>query len=112
MNTATQPINTRIKKNDDVQVIAGKAKGQRGKILRVDKVKGRVYVQGVNMLTKHQKPQKQGEPGQIIQMEGSIAISNVQLYCPNCKKGVRVHAKIEESGVKNRTCAKCGEIIS
>ena len=101
-----------IKKDDQIQVMSGKAKGQTGKILRLDKVGQRVFVEGVNMLFKHYKPRRQEEKAEIIKIEGPIHISNVLLMCSNCKKGVRVKTKTESSGIKNRQCAKCGEIIS
>ncbi|MDH4121256.1 MAG: 50S ribosomal protein L24 [Deltaproteobacteria bacterium] len=101
----------KIRKEDQVQVISGKAKGKTGKVLRVDKEKGRVYVEGLNMLHKHSKPRKQGEKGGIIKLEGPINISNVQLYCSKCKRGVRTRIRLQDSGARNRVCAKCSEVI-
>lgn len=69
-----------LKKNDNVVVIAGDDKGKAGKILRVDRKRGKVFVQGVNMLKKHKKPNPQSnEPGGIIEKEGPIHPSNLRL---------------------------------
>ena len=65
-------------------------------------------VKGVNIIHKHVKPRRQGESGGIIDAEGAIYASKVALYCPTCKKGVRVHTEVVD-GKKIRVCAKCGK---
>ena len=103
-----------IKTGDTVVVIAGvkaKDKNKKGKVLRVDTKNERVYVEGVNMRTKHLKPQGQNQPGGIVQQEGSLHASNVLLYCDKCKKGVRVGHKILADGNKVRVCRSCGETL-
>ena len=79
-----------LKENDVVQVISGKDKGKQGKILKVDKKNMRVYVEGVAMQHKHQKPTKKDQKGQIREKEGSIHYSNILLYNSKTKKGERV----------------------
>ena len=102
----------RIRKEDRVQVIGGKAKGEIGEVIRVDLERSRVYVKDVNMQKRHTKPRRQGEQGGIIPIEGPIHLSKVLLFCSNCKKGVRTRVQVVQKGVKNRICAKCGETIS
>ncbi|SCG84092.1 50S ribosomal protein L24 [Proteiniborus sp. DW1] len=100
-----------VKKGDTVVVISGKDKGKKGKILTAMPKEDRVIVEGVNMLTKHQKPKGQMQPGGIIHQEGPIHVSNVMLYCNKDKTGVRVGYKVLENGDKVRVCKKCGEVL-
>ena len=79
----------KIKKGDQVQVIAGKAKGQTGEVLRVNLQRAVVVVKDLNMVQRHTKPRRQGEQGGIIPMESPIHISNVLKYCESCERGVR-----------------------
>ncbi|MEZ0344428.1 MAG: 50S ribosomal protein L24 [Caldimicrobium sp.] len=99
-----------VKKNDMVVVIAGKDKGKIGKILQVFPRKGRAIVEGVNIVKKHMKPTPYSSGG-IIEKPAPIHVSNLMLYCPKCKRGVRVSRKFLEDGTKVRVCKKCGEII-
>ncbi|WP_026895034.1 50S ribosomal protein L24 [Clostridiisalibacter paucivorans] len=100
-----------IKKGDTVVVIAGKDKGKKGKVLQAFPKKNRVLVEGVNMLTKHQRANQQLQQGGIVHQEGSIDISNVMLYCSKDKQGVRVGHKFLDNGDKVRVCSKCGEVL-
>ncbi len=100
-----------IKKGDTVVVISGKDKGKKGKVLSVYPNNDRVLVEGVNMLTKHQKPSQKVQQGGIIHQEGPIHVSNVMVYCDKDKQGVRIGYKILENGQKVRICKKCGEVI-
>jgi len=101
----------RLKKNDVVQVISGKDKGKQGKILEIVKEKNRVYIEGINYLTHYERPTQENPKGGISKKEGSIAISNVKLYCSKCEKGVRFRNTVGEDGTKSRTCVICGDII-
>ena len=96
-----------IKKGDNVVVLSGDDKGVRGEVIAVSPEEGKVIVKDVNIIHKHVKPRRQGETGGIIDAEGAIYASNVALYCPACKKGVRVHHEVVD-GKKTRVCAKCG----
>ncbi|MCL2122222.1 MAG: 50S ribosomal protein L24 [Clostridiales bacterium] len=98
-----------VKKGDVVQVISGKEIGKRGKILTVDSAKGRVVVEGANMVKKHLKPTQGNPQGGIIEKEGSIASSNVLLYCNKCRKPVRYGKQILNDGSRTRVCKACGE---
>jgi large subunit ribosomal protein L24 len=100
-----------VKKGDNVMVIAGKDKGKAGKVLKVDTDGGRVFVEGVNMVSKSKKPRNAQQKGGILKQEGTIDISNVMHICSECDKIVRVAHKEEtvDGKVKKiRVCAKCG----
>ena len=103
-----------IKKDDVVVVISGDDKDTKGKVLAVSPEEGKVMVEGVNVVSKHQKARRQGEVSQIVKTEGAIYASKVQLYCDACKKGVRTKCVVETvdgKKVKTRVCAKCGAKI-
>ena len=96
-----------IKKGDTVVVLSGDDKGVQGEVIAVSREEGKVLVKVANIIHKHVKPRKQGESGGIVDAEGAIYASKVALYCPTCKKGVRVHTEVVD-GKKVRVCAKCG----
>ena len=98
-----------VKSGDLVQVINGKDRGARGKVLAVSPAEGKVLVEGVNKVTKHVKPRKAGDPSGIIETESAVYACKVQLVCPKCNKPTRVGTKIYEDGKKDRCCKKCGE---
>ena len=100
--------NLHIKKGDTVVVLSGDDKGTQGEVIAVSREEGKVIVKGANIIHKHVKPRKQGETGGIIDAEVAIYASKVALYCPTCKKGVRVHTEVVD-GKKTRVCAKCGK---
>ena len=100
----------KIKKDDMVQVIAGKDKGKEGKVLHVDKKNGTVVVEGVNKVKRHTKPSQANPQGGIITKEAPLASSKVMLVCPVCKQATRIK-KTEVAGAFVRTCKKCGEVI-
>ena len=99
--------NLKIKKNDTVVVLSGKDKGKQGKVLGTVPSEAKVVVEGINMVTCHVKPRRQGEEGGIVKREAAIYASKVQVVCPKCGKGTRVAHKIED-GKKSRICKKCG----
>jgi len=102
----------KIRRDDEVVVIAGKDKGKRGKVQRVLE-DGRVIVSGVQMIKKHQKPNPQLEiPGGIIEKEAPIAISNIAIVNPETNKADRVGYKILDDGKKVRVYKSNGEVIS
>ena len=100
-----------VRRGDTVGVIAGKERGKRGKVLRVITDKGRVLVEKINMVKKHQKPTQKLRQGGIIEREGSIHLSNVLLVCTRCDRPVRTGMKILADGRKQRVCRRCGESI-
>ncbi len=99
-----------VKRDDTVIVISGDDKGKKGKVLEVSPKEGKVIVEGINIVTKHAKPRRQGETGGIVKVEGAMYADKVQLYCDKCGKGVRAKAKID-GDKKVRVCAKCGAEI-
>lgn len=101
-----------VKRGDLVKVIAGKDKGKEGKVMRTIPAKGKVVVEGVAIVSKHQKAKYQGQESGIIKMESAIDASNVQRVCPSCKKAVRTGIRILEDGSKVRYCKKCNETFS
>jgi large subunit ribosomal protein L24 len=100
-----------VRRGDTVAVIAGKERGKRGKVLRVLRGAGRVLVEKVNMVKKHQRPTQKLRQGGIIEREGALALSNVQLVCGRCNKPVRTGIKVLADGKKLRVCRRCGEPI-
>lgn len=103
-------LKTRIRRDDEVIVIAGRDKGVRGKVIRVMPQDGRILVSKVNMTKRHTR-QTQTSKGGILEREAPLAISNVQYFCPKCKTGVRLGIKVLEDKRKVRTCCKCGEVL-
>jgi large subunit ribosomal protein L24 len=100
----------KVKKGDNVIVVAGKDRGKKGKVLRALPSADRLVVEGVNIKKKHRRPRKSNEKGQILQIAYPFHVSNVQLFCSGCNKGVRVGAKVTK-GKKVRACAKCKKEI-
>ena len=97
----------KIKKDDNVQIITGKDKGKTGKVLGTVPSEAKVVVEGINLVTCHIKPRRQGEEGGIVKREAAIYASKVQVVCPKCDKGTRVAYKV--SGDKKvRVCKHCG----
>ncbi len=101
----------RIRKDDDVVVIAGKNKGSHGKVLKVLLDDDRVVIQGVNIVTKHVKPSRANPQGGITKVEAPIHLSNVMLVDPKSGDPTRVRYQTLESGTKVRVAVKSGEQI-
>ena len=103
-----------LRKGDLVEVISGEERGRRGKILRVklDKDSGQygVYVEGLNLAKKHQRPQGTTKPGGIVDLPNALDASNVALLCPKCGKRTRVRRESHEDR-RMRICRLCDEII-
>ncbi len=102
---------TYLKKDDQVEVIAGKDKGRVGKILRVIPAQSQAVVERINMIKRHTKPTELNQQGQIVEREAPIHVSNLQLICPECTKTGRIGKKMLEDGGKVRFCKSCGETI-
>lgn len=97
-----------VKKGDTVVVISGKDAGKKGKIIDVDAKNGRVFVDKINLVSRHTKPTQAAPQGGIIKKEAAIDSSNVMLFCDKCGKGVRIRKEINANGSKSRVCAICG----
>lgn len=100
-----------VKSGDTAVVLSGKEKGKRGKVLSVDVKKGMVVLEGVNMLTCHVKPRRQGETGGIVKREGALRACKVMRVCPKCDKPTRPAHKILADGKKVAVCKHCGETL-
>lgn len=101
-----------IKKGDTVKVLSGNSKGQEGKVIEVLISKSRAIVEGVNMVSKHSKPNAANPQGGIVKMEASIHISNIMVVDPKSGKASRIGRKIDEKTDKLvRYSKKSGEII-
>lgn len=104
----------KIHKGDQVKILSGKEAGKTGKVLRVDAEKGRVYVERLNMLKRHTKPNPKKNPqGGVIEREAPLDASNVMVVCPACGQPTRVGYRFLEDGGKVRVCrrANCGKDI-
>jgi len=107
----------KIRKDDNVKVIAGKDRGKTGRVIRTDPKKGKVFVEGLNIVKRHQRPtsvkdaQKGGEVGGIVEKEGPIHISNVMLLDPSNNKPTRVRVERGKDGKRKRVAAKTGTVI-
>jgi large subunit ribosomal protein L24 len=98
-----------IKRNDTVQVIAGKEKGKRGKVLRVFPDRARALVEKVNIIKRHTRPTQENQQGGIIEKEGTMHVSNIMPDCSKCDAPVRIRHQTLEDKKKVRVCAKCNE---
>lgn len=97
-----------VRKDDKVVVIAGKEKGKRGKVLKVNPSTSRIVVEGVNMVKRAIKPTQKNPQGGFSEKELPIHSSNAMLLCPNCGSTVRVGRHFLADGSKVRFCKKCG----
>jgi large subunit ribosomal protein L24 len=108
---ATKKIKLHVRKGDNVQVIAGNAKGNTGVIKEVLTGQGRVIIDGVNLRTKHVKPNANNPQGGIIKIEGSIHISNVKVIDPSTGKATRIGRKLNDKGKLQRYSKQSGKFI-
>jgi large subunit ribosomal protein L24 len=100
-----------IKTNDTVEVIAGDDKGLKKKVLHIDRDKGRVVVEGINLVYKHVRRSQKNPQGGRLSKEMPIQISNVLLVCNRCNQGVRTGSRVSKDGSKERFCKKCGTAL-
>lgn len=101
----------RFRAGDNVKVMSGKNKGKTGKITQVIPSIHRVVIEGVNKMVKHMRSPKAGQPGQRIEFDSPVPVSNVQLVCPKCSKVTRIGHQATKDGKKIRICVKCKEAI-
>ena len=100
-----------IRKNDEVRVLAGRDKGKSGRVLEVEPKKNRLYVEHVNMIKRHTRPNPGKQiRGGIIEKEGPIHLSNVALVCSDCGP-TRIQHRRKAEGETVRVCAKCGKVL-
>ena len=104
-------MSLRIRRDDEVMVISGKDRGKTGRVLRVDPRADRVYVEGLNIIKRHQRPRPGStQPGGVVEREGPIHISNVALLDPRDGRPTRVGVEIRD-GRKVRIAKRSGEIV-
>lgn len=104
-------IKFKIRSGDTVRVLRGKDKGKQGKVLSVFPKESRLVVEGMNIVHKHVRPRRSGEKGQRVQVPAPVRISNVQLVCPQCKKGTRIGIR-RVGDQRERICKKCQAVIN
>ena len=101
----------KIRKGDDVMVMAGRERGKRGRVQRINRKDGRLVIDGVNMTVRHIRPRPGVQQAGRIDLEAPLNASNVRVVCPHCNKAVRVGFSVLEDGKKVRVCKKCHEAI-
>ena len=100
-----------IRKNDEVKVTAGRDKGKTGRVLEVEPRRSRLYVEHVNMIKRHTRPNPNKQiRGGILEKEGPIHVSNVALVCGDCGT-TRIQHREKAEGGKVRVCVKCGKVL-
>ncbi|MFZ0051430.1 MAG: 50S ribosomal protein L24 [Desulfobaccales bacterium] len=104
-------LRIRLKKNDLVEVIAGKEQGKTGKILKVIRETNQVLLEKINMIKRHTRPSPTTGQGGIVEKEGPIHVSKVKLVCPKCATATRFGLGRTGEGKKVRVCLKCKELI-
>ena len=106
----------RIRRDDQVVIISGKDRGKSGKVLRTDPKKSRVFVEGLNIIKRHEKPRSTGDmatasPGGIVEKEGPIHVSNVMMLDPKGNKGTRIGVRRTDEGKRVRIARRSGEEV-
>jgi large subunit ribosomal protein L24 len=96
----------KIKKGDLVKMIAGKDRGKTGKVLRVFREEKKITVENLNTVKKHNRPKREGEKGQRVEIPRKVTVSNAMLICPKCNKSTRIGYEISGE-TKHRVCKKC-----
>jgi large subunit ribosomal protein L24 len=105
-------LQTPIRKNDTVLVMAGKDRGKRGRVLKVLPERNRLVVEGVNFIKRHTRPNPQRNvKGGIVTREAALHASNVQLVCPECGAATRIGHRVLGDGRKVRICRKCEGVV-
>jgi len=109
-----------VKTGDTVVLLKGKYEdkytktGSRrtGKVLEVSPKENKVIIEGINLITKHVKPNRVGQVGGIVMAEAPVYSCKVQVVCPKCGKPTRVGHAVDKDGNKKRVCKKCGELFN
>ena len=101
----------RIRKNDTVMVIKGRERGKTGKVLRVIPRSGRLVIERLNLVKRHQKARGPASASGIVEKEAPLQLANVMVMCERCNAPVRIGIKIAADGTKERICRRCGESL-
>jgi large subunit ribosomal protein L24 len=102
-------VSLRVKRDDTVQILAGRERGKRGKVREVHVKDDRVIVAEINIAKRHMKPGRNARQAGIIDVEQPLHISNVGIVCAKCDRPVRIGARQLEDGRRVRVCKRCGE---
>jgi large subunit ribosomal protein L24 len=106
------PTAAGIKRGDQVRVMTGRDRGKTGRVLAVNPASRTVMVEHAGMIKRHTRPNpSKNVKGGIVEKEGTLQISNVQLLCPACNKGTRIGHKVLPDGTKERVCRRCGNTL-
>ncbi|HAR46705.1 MAG: 50S ribosomal protein L24 [Nitrospirae bacterium GWC2_57_13] len=101
-----------IKKNDTVEVKAGRERGKRGRVIAVHPSENRIVVEKLNIIKRHTRPNQQMRQGGIVQKEGPLSAANVMLVCPKCDKPTKTTRKANEGSARTgRVCRTCNEAL-
>lgn len=101
----------KIKRGDLVQVIKGRDRGKKAKILRFFPQQQKAIVEGINLVKKHKRRTREDDKGGIVSLEAPISISNLMLFCKSCNRPTRIGFTLLTDGTKSRVCRKCKEVI-
>ncbi len=101
----------KIKKNDIVQIIKGKDRGKKGKVINLIEGGSRALVEGLNLAKKHKRQSRQDQKGGIISIEMPLSISNLMVICKSCSKPSRLGINVSKDGTKSRFCKACKEAL-
>jgi len=106
------PTSAGIKRGDQVKVITGRDRGKTGRVLAIDPGKRTITVEHAGIIKRHTRPNpSKNVKGGIVEKEGPLPISNVQLLCPGCNKATRIGHKLLPDGTKDRVCRRCGNTL-
>ena len=105
------PNKLHVKTGDTVYVTSGKDKTKTGKVVKVFTEKGKIVVEGVNIVTKHLKPTQMNPQGGVVKKPVPLYASKVMLFCEKCSKPTRIAKKVLDDGSKVRVCKHCGEVL-
>ena len=101
---------SKIKKNDIIQVITGKDKGKKGKVLRVFPKEGKAIVENINIIKKAVRRMREDQKAGIVEVESPIRLTNIMLVCKQCSKPTRTKVEVMKDGEKIRECKRCGAV--
>jgi len=101
----------KVKKGDIIQVIKGKDRGKKGKVLNIFLAQKKGLVEGINLVKKHKRQISQDQKGGIISVEAPIALANIMVFCKECNKPARVEFLLNKDNTKSRICKKCKGVL-
>jgi large subunit ribosomal protein L24 len=102
---------TKLRVKDTVVVMAGKEKGKKGRVLKIQPDDNSLIVEKVNFVKRHQRPTQKQRKGGIVEKEGPIYLSKVLFHCTKCDRGTKLGVVVREDGTKQRFCRRCKETV-